>query len=537
MRKRNYFLLALASMAFAACSNDDFVADVDNGIITEPTGDAWVALNVRPPSLASTRGLHIPDHENGTPAETEIKSVRAIFFTSGASPTVTADIELTLSQAGANASGQPTGNAGEAFKVPAASKRVLIVANASKEFKDRAPSGWSGGTPYATVNDALVLSTGNGVLSFTDGFMMSNAKGGLEPFKTEEPGLGDPVDLTLYKNATGAVANPLVINIDRVVAKVRVYITKASDVASIENEGWLLNATNTKFYPTSERISTWFELNPAGGFRAPFDQYKKGSYRKDPNYDAPHSGVDYTYITTDPGTWNVSNTSEYCLENTQDKAGNVHAYTTHVLLRAKFIPKKYKKADMTDTDVQDATGDWMLIDGGYYTFATLTEWIEAELKYKYSKAVPTSITTPLTTAYNKYLGADGVNVGEVTLPDAADDTEIGDLVNKFTGKRASVIGVEDRGKTVGSLTYYKNAFNYYKIMIKHDDTDLAVNELGEFGVVRNSVYDINVNKFNNPGYPDVPKPDPGEEDEDEDGWLSIKINVNPWTWYTQTEEL
>lgn len=112
---------------------------------------------------------------------------------------MTADIELTLSQAGANASGQPTGNAGEAFKVPAASKRVLIVANASKEFKDRAPSGWSGGTPYATVNDALVLSTGNGVLSFTDGFMMSNAKGGLEPSKTEEPGLGDPVDLTLYK--------------------------------------------------------------------------------------------------------------------------------------------------------------------------------------------------------------------------------------------------------------------------------------------------------------------------------------------------
>lgn len=115
----------------------------------------------------------------------------------------------------------------------------MIVANASKEFKDKAPSGWSGGTPYATVNDALVLSTGNGVLSFTDGFMMSNAKGGLEPSKTEEPGLGDPVDLTLYKNATGAVANPLVINIDRVVAKVRVFITKASDVASIENEGWL----------------------------------------------------------------------------------------------------------------------------------------------------------------------------------------------------------------------------------------------------------------------------------------------------------
>ena len=33
-------------------------------------------------------------------------------------------------------------------------------------------------------------------------------------------------------------------------------------------------------------------------------------------------------------------------------------------------------------------------------------------------------------------------------------------------------------------------------MIKHDDTSAVTNELGEFGVVRNSVYDINVKKFN-----------------------------------------
>lgn len=41
-------------------------------------------------------------------------------------------------------------------------------------------------------------------------------------------------------------------------------------------------------------------------------------------------------------------------------------------------------------------------------------------------------------------------------------------------------------------------------MIKHDDTSAVTNELGEFGVVRNSVYDINVKKFNNPGYPAIP---------------------------------
>ena len=46
-------------------------------------------------------------------------------------------------------------------------------------------------------------------------------------------------------------------------------------------------------------------------------------------------------------------------------------------------------------------------------------------------------------------------------------------------------------------------------MIKHDDTSAVTNELGEFGVVRNSVYDINVKKFNNPGYPAIPDPDEG----------------------------
>ena len=53
--------------------------------------------------------------------------------------------------------------------------------------------------------------------------------------------------------------------------------------------------------------------------------------------------------------------------------------------------------------------------------------------------------------------------------------------------------------------------------------------------LRNSVYDINVNKFNNPGYPEIPTP--GTDPDEEDGsFLAIQINVNPWTWYTQEEE-
>ena len=53
-------MLALAAVAFAACSNEDLVP-VDNpgnnnDLVTDPNADAWVALAVKTP--VQTRGLH-----------------------------------------------------------------------------------------------------------------------------------------------------------------------------------------------------------------------------------------------------------------------------------------------------------------------------------------------------------------------------------------------------------------------------------------------------------------------------------------------
>jgi len=57
-------------------------------------------------------------------------------------------------------------------------------------------------------------------------------------------------------------------------------------------------------------------------------------------------------------SWNeISSASnpvtEYCLENTQEKEYNNHAYTTQVLLQANFAPKKLKKLDGGTVDVGD----------------------------------------------------------------------------------------------------------------------------------------------------------------------------------------
>jgi len=570
MKKKNFFMLAIAAIAFAACSNDDLVPvenpGDDNQLVTDPNGDAWVALAVKTPQ---TRALHNPDQESATEAESKITTVRAIFFTANATEddaTVTADITLSNAEAGLGSNGIPSGS-GKAFKVPATSKRILIIANPSAKFKAKTAGftdqKWPDGTKYSVVNAALDDTSDD--LSTSGAFMMSNSKGSLEPSIEDDtnPNFGKATDLSLYKNETAANNNPMSIRIDRVVAKVRVYITTDTDAkATITDAGWVLNATNKTYFPVSLRTKTWNEKpeNANAGIGnagrgtciTPFDQYKIGSYRIDPNYGTQNVTYYNAYDSDDsPTTWNADKASEYCLENTQTAPFNIHAYTTHVLLKVKFIPSEYglpNDGKSTDQEYEGdpvgtpGKGDWMLISGGFYTYTTILEWIEEELTKKYKDKEPATFPTIRTTALNNYLGA-LAGVGAITLPAKVDDpndipTVVAGLIQDFKDKKTLLLGKseKERAISVDGLTYYVNAVSYYKIMIKHDDTSAVVNDLGEFGVVRNSVYDINVTKFNNPGYPAIPPPDTETVDETDEGWLSIEIITNPWTWYTQEQE-
>lgn len=529
MKTKFFLMFASAAMLLAACSKDDIDSGGDDsGVVTDPTGKAWVALDIKTPSVARTRALHKPDDkENGSTEESTVQTVRAIFF--DADEILTDDI--TLDAIAAGNPGQPSGGVSKPFQVNASSKRILIVANPGAGF----PASFTQGTTYADVNKALTISDDVTQNVAADGnFMMSNSKGRLEPSASATDGAD--ADLKLYKTQELASQNPLAINIDRVVAKVRVYVNELSDVAIVSNPLWVLNVTNTTFFPVSKRTLTWNEnkdnigLGAHGACETPFDQYKLGSYRVDPNYYTSEQNG-YKMIIDDTEIGNTPGSSQYCLENTQEENGNLYKYTTQVLLKIKFVPLVYGRPNTTETGDPETDGSWMRINGGFYTFNTLKEWIEAELRSKYDQygnARP-EVTTTLTAALNEYLRE--TSIGQVILESTG--VNVGDLVNTFNGK-IDDIKVNGAG-TNGNFTYYAEGICYYQIMIKHDDTDKAWNKLGEFGVVRNSVYDINVSRFNSPGYPVIPTP--GEEpDEEEGNYLSVQINVNPWTWYSQEEE-
>lgn len=537
--KSKFFVYALASMAFAACSDDNEVTD-NGGAVVNPTGEAYVSLSINTP--AGTRALNTPDQENATSDESTVKTLKVIFFDSSNNVVASGVKDWTVgTDAEAGNPNQPTGTPGKAFKVDAAAIKVLVVANPIAAFNP------SDGQNYATVNAALTATAAE--VSTVTNFMMSNASGELAPHAA---------NLTSHSTKEAAEAAPLEINIDRVVAKVRVYTAKrTSTFAAISDEGWVLNVTNKKFYPCSERVMT------AVGTLTPFDQYGLGSYRKDPNYDtqsdptvAAYAENYDSYTSTSTPTWinpcdaTLAGKPQYCLENTQEATYNLHAYTTQVLFKAVVSPTNLTDVDGGTYDITPGD-DWIAINSQYYSYDKLVKYIEKELTNKYSSSDPSLYTNPLFDQLRGYvtdvLGASAtvpeIDKSVTTALNGTTTPTLDDKVKEYiialTADGMAVAAAANRAKKVGNLSYYAGGVNYYKIMIEHDNDNGGAqnNALGEFGVVRNSVYDVNIKAVKHPGYPIIPDPDPAVPDEDNNAWLSVQININPWTWYSQEVEL
>ena len=568
MKKRMFLALLLTGMLFAACNTDDMV-EVDNGVITTGEKDAWVYLNIVTANGSMTRNLNDPKKEDGTDEESKVTEVMAIFFDghvddhgTNPSPVYPKVVNVgTITLGGAP--GEPSGVQGAAFEISKKAKSVLIVINPSVKFKLVSTVE---GTSFETINAAITEDIK--ALTTPNKFMMTNAKGALEPSAAK--GVGEP--LKTYATAGAAENSPLTIKVDRVAAKIRVYNDAGSQATAkyplkIDEFGWVENVTNKKYFPVSQRIATWNEnsgnqgAGAVGTFRAPYDQYKIGSYRVDPNYLAGKNSSDFALASytdeynafadggaiddatwadrTDPADWRKSADAAYCLENTQVKESNKHAWTTHVIVKAKVYPEEIPSGPTTKnssdgnyTTPVTLTGNENLItyNGGIYTYETYLNFVYEELVGYFMSPATSSYTIPFTDALNAFLGGDAVAIAGnrgVTIDDAM--VTAGSLRTEF-GQKTLSVGV------AGFFKYYEASTSYYKIMIKHDDTDAAINELGEFGIVRNSVYDIRIGSISSLGYPTIPGPD-DTDDEDDKAWLSVKIDINPWTWYTQTEHL
>lgn len=593
MKKKNFLMFALASFMFAACSESLPDGGEDGGGNSSAGGDAWVSLNVV--TTTTTKALHDPDQENGTADESKVNTMMALFFdshlTGSNNPALLTKLSWGTGDSEIGTPGQPGGTPTKAFKVDKNSKAFMIILNPSSEFTTNVASA----STFDDVNKIIANTSVGAVIGGTNqnSFMMTNAKGKLEPTTITDAGSSVTVtdnDLVTYATASEAEGKPYKVTVDRVAAKVRLFADNnyPQSTLDINTVGWTLNVTNKKYYPMSERTKTWLETT-ARGCITPFDKWHFGSYRVDPNYDGQKTSM--ANITTTPYTDNYAyythasapswvtatadstgpNASKipalYCLENTQEENDNYQAYTTHVLLKVVSQPKglqlpnnggTYNGTTNSDNDV-DASGKvnpgsaWIKIGtDGYYSYKLVVKYIEAELTAKYTDQAPDDyLQTSVTNAFGAYLDSlvkySVPNVTAITLPTAAafqaklDDNTYSSIADGAQKIAASFeqAGVKTHGAAAyGNVSYYEGGEGYHVIMIKHDnDTDNTNNKLGEFGVVRNSVYDIAIKDIKTPGYPTIPEPDPGKKDEEEESFISVEIGINPWTWYRQEIEL
>ncbi|MCD8184514.1 MAG: Mfa1 fimbrilin C-terminal domain-containing protein [Bacteroides sp.] len=222
-------------------------------------------------------------------------------------------------------------------------------------------------------------------------------------------------------------------------------------------------------------------------------------------YDANYN---YVSSSSDLGTigWKDLGTTNpiYCLENTQTAAYNVHAYTTQALLKVRYAPKNLKVfGSSVPVALQDGE-DWFIMNNGFYTNATILMYIEEELKNKYMHNDPAGYETPITDGYNDYIAKLGINKIDISQSVQMNQTDAeakaSTVAHEFELLADQISAASAGGKSLGEVSYYAEGICYYKIMVKHDnkDADDFMNELGEFGVVRNSVYDIHVSGINNP---------------------------------------
>lgn len=601
MKKKNLFMFALASFMFAACS-ENLPDGGDDGGGTGAGGDAWVSLNVV--TTTTTKALHNPDQENGTADESKVNTMMALFFdshlTGSNNPALLTKLSWGTGEPEIGTPGQPDGTPTKAFKVDKNSKAFMIILNPSTEFTTNVASA----STFDDVNKIIANTSVGAVIGGTNqnNFMMTNAKGKLEPTTVTDAGGSVTVtdnDLVTYATAGEAEGKPYKVTVDRVAAKVRLFadVNYPQSTLDINTVGWTLNVTNKKYYPMSERTKTWLETT-ARGCITPFDKWHFGSYRVDPNYDGQKTSMAditttpytdnydyYTHATVLPSTWVAatadstgSNASKipalYCLENTQEENDNYQAYTTHVLLKVESQPKGLLLPDNGDNytggvydgtaaansdDDVDASGnvksgsDWIQIGtNGYYSYKLVQKYIEAELTSKYKDKDPDNyLQTTVTNSFGAYIDSlvkyNVSGVDPVTLPTKVQfDAKISDGTYASVEDGAKKIAAEfyqteiiaHGAAAYGNVYYYKGGEGYHVIMIKHDnDTDNTNNKLGEFGVVRNSVYDIAIKDIKTPGYPIIPEPDPGKKDEEEESFISVEIGINPWTWYRQEIDL
>ncbi|MCD8164925.1 MAG: fimbria major subunit [Bacteroides sp.] len=219
-------------------------------------------------------------------------------------------------------------------------------------------------------------------------------------------------------------------------------------------------------------------------------------------FDFETSGFITDLTTTQPLT--TLPTRQYALENTMNAQEQWEDVTTRALVRGNYIPEGFK--DIAETAVFEAGDSYYLFGGTAVSFDQIKTWYDDMIN-------------------------ENKNFPWPTAPGGLKDAVVSAVAANFID--FSVAEGRTQSGSHGKLHFYKEGQSYYSVLIRHFDDSLSSNEgfaqgvfnFGRYGVVRNNVYKMTLNKITGPGTPTIPEPE-GPDDKEKE-YLSTEIEVLP----------
>ena len=541
MKLSRFLVGTLACTLFAACSNEENSA-INSG--QEEGQLSYVAVNIVNANPTGSR-VEGGEYENGEGPENAITKARFYLFDAVGNPYTVTTNEAPGAEAANNYVDITTlGDQGkDEPNVESIKKGVLVFKGTTTELPTSIVAVLN---PPATLTGSKSLSdlqTAIADYSSTTSFVMSNSVYASEGTKVVATDIVGKV----AQSQPDAEANPVDIYVERVLAKVRVTFSNADKEnqykVSEDGEpavyakilGWAVTRTADKSNLLKDIDPAWDDMTL--GFTWNDEPFHRSYWATTPatvtlEKKSQDEIINDQKPATPEGATNIS-VPRYCQENTK---ADEH---TEVVVVAQLVNEEgnpnpiYKYfGEEHDSEEDILTLIANKYNNVYYTRTGGTSLPEGGTEYEYESFItPDNIHFEATTPETG--GEDYEAIAQLD-DDALDGVTIYIENPDYTGSNEKYIELTNAETTINEELAKNPAqiategYVYYYTPIKHLGT--TTGSTGEYGVVRNHIYDVTITDIKGYGTPifDPDKDIDTTHPSNEEVYIAARINVLSW---------